>query len=40
VNLTIECAGTSTDNGKLTVRVRRLATSAACERYTLTVSAE
>lgn len=40
LTMKIECTGTSTDNGSLRVRVKRLAPKDACERYRLTVFAE
>lgn len=40
VNLSIECAGTSSDDGKLTIRVKRREPAAACDRYALSVFAE
>jgi hypothetical protein len=40
LTMTIECDGTSSDNGRLRIRVKKLAPATACERYRLTVSAE
>ena len=36
----VECSGTSTDSGKLQIRVKRTAPADTCERYTLTVDVE
>lgn len=40
VTMTIECDGTSTDNGRLHVRVKRIDPAAECRRYRLIVEAE
>lgn len=40
VNLGIECAGTSSDDGTITIRAKKKVPSATCERYLLSVFAE
>lgn len=40
LTMNIECDGTSTDNGRLELRVRRTDPAPACMTYKLTVSAE
>jgi hypothetical protein len=40
LTMTIECSGTSSDNGRLHVRVKRVSGAEACISYRLTVTAE
>lgn len=40
ITMQIECDGTSTDSGRLHVRVKALAPSDTCQTYRLTVFAE